>query len=260
MSDILEVFELGLRASVKRPRTVITEVLRNPLWAVQAPYFLLKLSRFELEQSDFILHLLPEMNQSQVQAHLNEIYDLFKNRQRFFSDFQPPRGGSTSLGETAILYTAVRLIKPEKVIETGSGSGMSSTFILAGLEMNNRGHLYSIDLPKPQVVTEHSPNSRPGWLIPDSLRNRWTLVVGKSEERLLPLLEELDEIDLFFHDSLHYFRHQKFEYETALPFIKSGGLLLSHDINKPYLSLCRRFNATPIKFQGLGGIRKGSQR
>lgn len=258
MPTFSEFFRLELRRGIKRPRMAIMGVLRNPLWPVQAPYFLLRLSRFELDQPSFVLHMFPETKLGQVQAYLHEIYDLFRNRLGFFSNFQPPRAGSITLDEAAILYTVVRLLRPERVIETGSGSGMSSTFILAGLEMNDKGHLYSIDLPKPQVVVKPSPDSQPGWLIPESLRTRWTLVLGKSEERLLPLLKELGEIDLFLHDSLHYFRHQKFEYETAWSFIRSGGLLLSHDINKPYFSLCQRLNVTPIKFQGLGGIGKGT--
>lgn len=252
-----EIFGLAWRL-IKRPQMLFEGIYRNPLWLFQVPYYIRKLNAFQVGRSDFLMYLFPQVNPSEMQAHLNEVDNLVNNRQGFFSDFEPPKAGSISLDEGAVLYVLVRLLEPENVVETGPGMGMSSTFILAGLEANNKGHLYSIDLPKPKVAIRQGPDSSPGCLIPEQLRNRWTLLLGKSQERLLPLLKELNEIDLFFHDSLHYFHHQKFEYETVWPWIKRDGLLLTHDVSKPYFSLCQRLNVTPVKFHAMGGINKRS--
>ena len=46
-----------------------------------------------------------------------------------------------------LLYVICRVMKPTNVIETGVASGASSAFILLGLDKNQHGTLYSIDLP-----------------------------------------------------------------------------------------------------------------
>ena len=56
--------------------------------------------------------------------------------------------------------------------------------------------------------------------------------MGKAEELLPPLLEELGAIDLFLHDSLHTYEHMLFEFRTAWPHLNSGGLLLAHDVGQ----------------------------
>jgi hypothetical protein len=255
VAKLLRIFKCALWIAIKRPSAVIKYLHYDPLWLLQAPYFQLKLSRFELSQLDFIAYLFPERH-NEIQAHFGEIYELYSDKQGFFSHFQPPKAGSMTLDEAMLLYVMVRLLRPENVVETGPGSGMSSTFILAALEMNRKGLLYSIDLPKPQVAVKLGQDDKPGWLIPKPLRRRWKLILGKSEAVLPPLLKKLGRIDIFFHDSLHSFKHQKFEYENSWPCIKTGGLLLSHDINKAYFLMCQKLNVVPIRFQGLGGIRK----
>ena len=41
--------------------------------------------------------------------------------------------------------------------------------------------------------------------IPPELKQRWTLILGRSQEELPPLLERLGTIDSFMHDSEHSF-------------------------------------------------------
>jgi hypothetical protein len=51
-----------------------------------------------------------------------------------------------------------------------------------------------------------------GWIVPKSLRERWTLILGKVEDKLPSLLDEFEAIDVFYHDSLHTYEHMMFEY------------------------------------------------
>ena len=51
----------------------------------------------------------------------------------------------------AITYSLVRLLKPELVVETGVGAGVSSWTILSAMEENRTGNLISIDLPTPNT-------------------------------------------------------------------------------------------------------------
>ena len=126
------------------------------------------------------------------------------------------------------LYTMVRILKPEIVIETGVFEGHSSLSILSALKENNKGFLYSIDLPSPDL-----PSGKvPGWMVPEHLRKRWDLRAGKSSDLLPTLLDEVKEVDIFLHDSEHSYENMYWEYKTAWTHIKTRGLLLSHDVSQ----------------------------
>jgi predicted O-methyltransferase YrrM len=128
--------------------------------------------------------------------------------------------------ELPCLYLLIRLTQPDAIIETGVSSGASSAYILRSLHDNNRGRLYSIDLP-PDNLPEGKES---GWVVPDYLRDRWTLRIGDSKKLLEPLLESIGEIDCFIHDSLHTYEHMIWEFRKAWGHLRSGGLFLSHDV------------------------------
>ena len=44
-------------------------------------------------------------------------------------------------------YVICRALRPRNVVETGVGSGVTTSFILQALAANGEGHLWSIDLP-----------------------------------------------------------------------------------------------------------------
>jgi predicted O-methyltransferase YrrM len=136
--------------------------------------------------------------------------------------------GGQMVFESSAIYALVRLLRPQKIVETGVADGTTSAYILQALEDNGRGHLYSIDVPSAQLP----PGKPPGWIVSGGLRRRWTLRIGPSSELLEPLLNELGPIDVFLHDSLHTYDNMLFEYRTAWPFLRTGGLLLSHDVGR----------------------------
>lgn len=125
------------------------------------------------------------------------------------------------------LYILCKLIKPDKVIETGVAYGLSSMYILQALNENKKGTLYSID----SVFLPWQSKEMIGAAIPDHLRKNWKLILGPSSNKLRNLLNSLQSIDIFFHDSLHTSKNMTFEFETSWPFIKDKGFLLSDDIS-----------------------------
>ena len=134
------------------------------------------------------------------------------------------------------LYALVRALHPTHVVETGVSSGVSSAHILLALQQNGGGVLHSIDFPTRQAGRTFQENESPvalppgtksGWAIPEPLKVGWDLRVGKSEELLPPLLDELPEVGLFLHDSLHTPKHLAFELATVRPKLRPGSLVLA---------------------------------
>jgi predicted O-methyltransferase YrrM len=145
-------------------------------------------------------------------------------------------------------YVLFRLLKPSTVVETGVWYGVSTAFILQALEHNGNGTLYSIDLPNPNYVGRVENT---GALVPNALRSRWSLILGKTQERLIPLLEKLGSIDAFICDSDHTYECMMFEFSTAWRFLTPGGVLISDDVhwNKAFTDFTRSQNLRPIIFQ-----------
>ncbi|MGH3117041.1 MAG: class I SAM-dependent methyltransferase [Gaiellales bacterium] len=142
------------------------------------------------------------------------------------------------------LYGLVRELKPRVAVETGVCNGVSTAFLLLALKRNGEGELHSIDLPEVAGEAYEAgtfwdgkggavipPGKGPGWMVPDELRARWHLVLGRSQDELPPLLERVGEIDLFMHDSEHSYECMSFEFSTAWAAMRPGGVLIADDVN-----------------------------
>jgi len=141
------------------------------------------------------------------------------------------------------IYITIRALQPKVVVETGVAGGASSTYILLALAHNGVGRLYSVDLPAYQAPREgivFSPGSSKviefprgkdvGWLVPGHLRSRWRLSLGPSREVLPGLIHELEDLDLFFHDSDHSYENIRFELQTVWSSLRTGGFLTGDNV------------------------------
>jgi predicted O-methyltransferase YrrM len=127
---------------------------------------------------------------------------------------------------TAIWCTVIHN-KPEKVVETGVAHGVSSRVVLEGLNLNDRGHLWSIDVANP---INHSVHGTTGIVVTDECRPRWTYVEGESRKVMPSVITKAGQVDLFIHDSLHTFKNTLFEMEQAASVMPKGGVMLIDDI------------------------------
>lgn len=168
-------------------------------------------------------------------------------------DGETPRGqryntgrvtGRDGYDEGLRLYRLLRALSPKVAVETGVCNGVSTAFLLLALADNGDGELYSIDLP--EVAGEEyepgtfwdgkggaviPPGKDPGWMVPPELRDRWHLVLGRSQDELPPLLGRLGEIDFFMHDSEHSHECMSFEFRTAWVALREGGVIVADDVN-----------------------------
>jgi predicted O-methyltransferase YrrM len=155
-------------------------------------------------------------------------------------------------------YMTIRAFRPEIVVETGVANGVSSAHILLALQKNERGVLYSVGLDDPQYLPA---GKSLGWIIPASLKSRWNLLMGDSLLLLPSLLAKLRTIDVFIHDSLHTYDHMLWEYRTAFPYLRTGGLLFSDDAawNPAFCDYCREVAAGHCRIlRGVGFLQKNA--
>ena len=156
--------------------------------------------------------------QSEFLSHLRAAEELLKGKGSIGSDFYGKR--------TLLPYVIVRAHKPELVVETGVGNGVSSTYVLEALHRNGRGSLHSIEIGNsPYVPAGRSA----GWIVPDYLHTQWSLHLCDARMCLPGLLDQLGTMDIFIHDSLHTYEHMKFEFEEAYPHLRANGFLISDD-------------------------------
>ncbi len=190
-------------------------------------------------------------------------------RPRYIDFMMSGRSGSVFFNEVT-LYAMVRAVKPEIMIETGGTPGKSTAFILRAMERNGKGCLYTIDLPPQPVdgplLRQHQlwhqampQGATSGWVVPELLRVRHTLLSGKSSDHLPPLLATLGQIDIFFHDSDHSYENMLWEFQTAFPHLRRDGLLVSDDVlsNRSFFDFCAQQSLKQLNVFNLGVARVG---
>lgn len=170
--------------------------------------------------------------------------------------YSSDRTGFMDFSCAVLLYHIMRWLKPSVVVETGVANGVTSTFVLSAMEANNKGKLYSIDWPGDEDLSFLPEGKATGWMVPDRLRKRWSLEIGRSEEKLVPILERLREIDIFLHDSDHGYETMMYEYKAAWPYLAKNGFLLSDDVkmNTAFNEFTKDMNTFTMIYKGRFGI------
>ncbi len=127
-----------------------------------------------------------------------------------------------SSSELAWLYSLVRIMKAERVAETGVGPGSTSLAILDAMKETG-GKLFSFDKG---VRYGNADHKSVGFLVQEQYRARWKLILGDSKETLEKNMGSYGLFDVFFHDSEHTYEHVTFELETALRHMKEKFLIV----------------------------------
>jgi predicted O-methyltransferase YrrM len=151
------------------------------------------------------------------------------------------------LPQGVLLYLLVRAARPHRVVETGVGPGYSSSWILAGLEANGEGELLSLGPGTANGRVSGVAIAPVGAFVPLSLRPRWTLVLGNTEDRLREILAPEHDTDLVFLDNGPDADRSRFELHHAWSSLAPRGLLLAHhtDANPAWADFCRAQGLAP---------------
>lgn len=180
------------------------------------------------------------LNTKKLQNHVSEFFNILKS-EKYPSKKKPyPTEYSIDDKSGLFLYLLCKASKPEQIVETGVAYGLSSIYVLQALEENKKGFLHSID----GIFSPWQTKDMIGSAIPFDLKNRWDFNFGSSVDKLESVLSALNSVDIFLHDSLHTYKNMMFEFETAWPYIKNGGFLVSDDIgdNNAFYDFCKKMN------------------
>lgn len=242
----------NIKVCLTYPSTILGFILNGKLGAY---YNLLRCILDELSKTDIDL----------IESSLSS-----SNKDKFL--VMPPKlsilNNSSSIQNKVLLYYLVRLFQPTNVIETGVWDGQTSWFILRGLEDNGKGQLTSIDLGLKQWIVQTNdgipakltlPTKEIGDFVPINLRDRWHLIIGDSKTKLPEVLDDLAEIDFFYHDDEWSYEGMTSELFTTLAHMKKGGIIASDLVlsNNAFLEISMHFYSYNIIGDRFGyGIKK----
>lgn len=184
--------------------------------------------------------------------------DFLEQLRRAEAIFAEARVKSADLFAKKVLiqYALVRSLRPDVVVETGVANGVSSAYLLLALHRNQNGILHSVEIGDTGFLPR---GFAPGWIVPDFLKDRWALHLGDAKDLLPALLQQLKQLDIFIHDSLHTYEHMRCEMELAHPYLRPGGLLLADDAtwNSAFHDFARAVKAPEAQIvRGVGILQK----
>lgn len=207
--------------------------------------------------------------------HADQVFERRAFVERYVSELANRYGshyvpGWVNLDDALFLYWLVRQAKPRTIVQTGVCNGLSAALMMLALVRNGpEGRLRVIDLPpvfNPDdpawtvrdtvygVVIPEGKSS--GWLVPDAYRDRFEVWNGDAKDLLPWLVDTVDSIDFFFHDSDHTYDHMMFEFRQIKRKLNPGGVLVSDDVswNASLWDFADEFHVPAYNFRGTIGV------
>jgi len=177
----------------------LINAFRNPFWAInRIKQKYIVIPKYYKKHYSTIKLLLSEIgyDMEDYENTVNEFKSYSKIHEYVNQQFSETGINSTyppdKYGWGSLLYFIIRKTKPNIIVETGCWYGNSSTIILAALNKNKTGRLFTIDLPalfetggyydenpyiNKELRTSSLPQGKmPGFIVPDFLKERWQLI------------------------------------------------------------------------------------
>ena len=125
------------------------------------------------------------------------------------------------------LYFLVRFHRPDTVVETGVAAGFSSYAILAAMNVNNQGTLYSSDFPYFRLK---NPEQYIGYVVPNELKTRWRLFTRGDRRNIKQITEKLTTVDLLHYDSDKSYSGREFVLSALTKVMSKNPIVMMDDI------------------------------
>lgn len=124
------------------------------------------------------------------------------------------------------LFEFVLEYKPKKMLEIGVQNGISTKTFLLAMKESNFGTLVSIDHKRREGILDAEYAD---------VKDRWNFIQGSSHDpevlqKAKDALEEYELYDMFFVDGDHKMPGIQQDVDDYFPLIKSGGIIIMHDI------------------------------
>lgn len=118
------------------------------------------------------------------------------------------RTSTALLGRRVGWYAICRCVRPSLVVETGTRDGLGTSVLARAIQKNAEeaaiaGRVATFDI-----------DDRSGWAVPGALREYVDMHVGDARQ-MLPTALHGRRVDVFIHDSLHTYDHERFEFDVA---------------------------------------------
>jgi len=126
--------------------------------------------------------------------------------------------GSAEIEVGEFLHALVRLIKPDRILETGTYHGVASSYMAAALEENNKGAVVTVERSPQRIQSAATLHTALG------IRHRVIQVQSDSLK-----FRESACYDLALLDSEPHFRFD--EFVRFIPQVRPGGFILIHDLH-----------------------------
>lgn len=218
---------------LKNPRGAMRYVQRN-----STRYWMKRWSRKVSVPCEDHLAEIDEALLRETEEYAEQLEDRLKDKYEGevqTSDFHPQSGvgGGASYD---LLYFYTRHLEPDTVVETGVSAGWSSRAILDALDKNQKGVLYSNDLPyseRAEIQEKHDTypdREEVGILVNEALESRWELYLGPDRDNLPNILSNIDSIDIFHYDSDKSYEGREFAMNSIQDKLHESSIVVMDDI------------------------------
>ena len=126
-----------------------------------------------------------------------------------------------------LIFFLIRYYKPENIIETGVAAGTSSEAILQAIKRNEKGYLYSSDLPYYKI--EQSEKFI-GTVVSEELKKFWKLDIRGDHYALDDFINLCSKIDFFHYDSDKSYDGRNFAMKKIKKYFSLNSVLIIDDI------------------------------